>query len=236
MNAFNYIKSGYCPICEENTVFESKNSWLRGHYRCPKCMSRPGERALMYIIQELYKDKYKFLKIHESSPANRGVSYKFKKICNNYIQSQYFPNCESKLMNGFYNIDLQNQYFEDKMFDLVITQDVFEHLPKPDLALKEIYRTLKKGGYFISTIPLVNKFNPTVKWADYVDGKIKWLYNPEYHGNPIDEKGSPVFWHYGYDIANLFIEWSNFTTIIFSLNIERYGIEGEYNDVIVCKK
>lgn len=43
--------------------------------------------------------------------------------------------------------------FGDEIFDVVICKDVFEHLVFPDYTLKEITRTLKKGGFFILHVP-----------------------------------------------------------------------------------
>ena len=226
---------GYCTCCNNYTSFTSKNSWLRDFYLCDKCGSIPRERHLAYIIEQIFPD-YSQIKIHESSPGSRGISEKLRKHCVNYLPSQYFSDNICDTVNGIKNIDLQKQNFEDQVFDLVITQDVFEHIPQPKLAIREIQRTLKPGGYMISTIPLVNKFNPTEQRARYNNNKIEYLYEAEYHGNPIDEKGSLVFWHYGYDIASKFIEWSGMETIIVNNVIPHLGIEAEYLEVVICKK
>ncbi|MDK2921211.1 MAG: hypothetical protein PWR24_768 [Desulfonauticus sp.] len=235
---FVYIVKGYCPICEKKVQFKSNRKWLRDNYLCEICGSIPRERALMYVLKQIFGYNYTNLIIHESSPIDRGTSLKLKKECKSYIQSHFFPDKKDKKNGDFYNIDLQNQWFDSEQFDCVITQDVMEHLPNPELALKEIYRTLKKGGYYIFTVPLVNKFNNTLRWADIdAKGNIVWYYSEEYHGNPINSKGSPVFWHFGYDITHLIRKWEErFVTIIFSIENKYLGIEGEYNEVIVCKK
>lgn len=233
----NFIKMrhGYCPCCESNVEFSSKHIWLRDHYLCSNCNCIPRERHLTFIIEQILPN-WKELSIHESSPGNRGTSIKLRNNCKDYIGSHYYPNSDKEYIDGFKNIDLHNQNFEDECFDLVITQDVFEHLPYPEIAIKEVARTLKKGGYFISTIPLVNKFKPTQQWAELVDGELKFFYEPDYHGNPIDPKGSPVFWHYGYSIASNFIEWSGMETIIVNNIIPELGIEAELLEVIICRK
>ncbi|MGH8487345.1 MAG: class I SAM-dependent methyltransferase [Gammaproteobacteria bacterium] len=46
--------------------------------------------------------------------------------------------------------NLEEQTFHDEFFDLVITQDVFEHVFHPDLAIREIARTLRPGGRVIT--------------------------------------------------------------------------------------
>lgn len=229
------MESGFCPCCDHHVKFISKHQWLRDYYLCSNCHSIPRERALMYVIEEVLPN-YKNLTIHESSPGQRGASVKLRQNCSNYIASHYFPDSKLDYVDGYKNIDIQNQNFDDEMFDLVVTQDVFEHLPDPEKAIKEIYRTLKPGGYFISTIPLVNKFSPTEQWAVLENGKVKFLHEPEYHGNPINEDGSPVFFHYGYDIAHSFDEWTNMQTIMIKIEKPEYGIEAEYIEVIVSQK
>ncbi len=73
------------------------------------------------------------------------------------MATQYFPNeTLGQSVAGFRNENLEAQTFNDSEFDIVITQDVFEHLENPEKAAKEIARTLKKGGFHIFTVPLIN--------------------------------------------------------------------------------
>jgi hypothetical protein len=43
-----------------------------------------------------------------------------------------------------------------------------------------------------------------------LDGQIRHLTEPEYHGNPISGDGSLVTFHYGYDLPDLITEWTLF--------------------------
>ena len=43
--------------------------------------------------------------------------------------------------------------FGDAMFDLVISSATIEHVPNPDVFLKEIYRVLKPGGIVLISTP-----------------------------------------------------------------------------------
>ena len=45
--------------------------------------------------------------------------------------------------------------FEKNSFDVVISTEVLEHLPNPDLYLLEVKRVLKPGGMFFFTVPFL---------------------------------------------------------------------------------
>jgi ubiquinone/menaquinone biosynthesis C-methylase UbiE len=47
--------------------------------------------------------------------------------------------------------DVEKLPFKDNLFDYVITTEAFHHFPNPDLALKDIFRVLKKNGKLILT-------------------------------------------------------------------------------------
>ncbi len=44
--------------------------------------------------------------------------------------------------------------YRSNMFDVVIMNSVLDHSTRPDLAVKEVYRVLKKGGIFFSATPI----------------------------------------------------------------------------------
>jgi lipopolysaccharide biosynthesis protein/glycosyltransferase involved in cell wall biosynthesis/nitrogen regulatory protein PII len=238
-NTFLKQSSGWCPICEKKVTFSAKYEWLRDHYLCSDCGSIPRERALMHVIQERYP-KWRDLRIHESSPGNRGASVKLREQCKHYVASQYDPvlgfgNTHPK--NGYRSEDLEKQTFPEKSFDIVVTQDVMEHIFDAEAAFKDIHRTLKPGGAHIFTTPLINKKKPTQQWAKRMpDGSIAYLHPPEYHGNPMSNEGSLVTWHWGCDIVD-YIQRAKAGTaeIVLTENPEK-GIAGEYLEVIFQKK
>jgi SAM-dependent methyltransferase len=228
---------GFCYCCNSKVTFSSQSPWLRDHYKCSHCGSIPRERALMYVIEKFYPNWESSI-IHESSPASRGASLKLKNKCNNYVATHFFADMPSgQTVQEYVNQNLEDQTFEDESFDLVITQDVMEHVFNPDKAFSEIARTLKRGGAHIFTVPLVNKSKPSAKWATINDdGTVNFLKAPEYHGNPIDKKGSPVSMHWGYDICEFIFRSSGlYTTIIFIDNLD-LGIRAEYIEVLLSRK
>jgi SAM-dependent methyltransferase len=222
---------GFCVCCEREVIFSASSDWYRDDYLCSKCGCRPRERALTLVIEDLYPN-YRELRIHESSPIEQGVSPKMKNRCRKYIQTQYCAEHNlGKRVKGFRNENLECQTFPDQSFDLVITQDVMEHVFNPGEAFREIARTLVKGGSHIFTVPLVNKSRATEKWAEM--GRQKecvFLHEPDYHGT------FPVTYHYGYDIVDLIYESSGLITKIFVIDNLYYGIRAQLIEVLVSTK
>jgi hypothetical protein len=236
-NSFYFKQKGYCPCCDQDVIFVSKSSWLRDYFFCSNCNSIPRERALILVLDKYYPN-WRGLSIHESSPGVRGASLKLKKECSSYLASQYFPNqIFGTEVKGWLNQDLENQTFENESFDLVITQDVMEHVYNPESAFAEIERTLKRGGAHIFTVPLVNKHKKSEVWAVKAeDGSPIFKGKPEWHGNTVDPKGSPVTMHWGFDIVDYIRTSSGLETVIEHIDDLNYGVRAELIEVLISKK
>ncbi|WP_290628734.1 class I SAM-dependent methyltransferase [Altibacter sp.] len=237
IGSFFFKQQGYCPCCEQDVVFISRHQWLRDYFKCTQCGSIPRERALMLTIMAQYP-QWKQLTIHESSPGNSGHSKRLKKEAESYLETQFFyGETPGAIVKGVRNEDLEQQTFEDERFDLVITSDVMEHIYEPDKAFKEIHRTLKPGGAHIFSVPLINRFKPTQRWATKgAQGEPVFLFEPEWHGNPVDHKGSPVTMHWGYDIVDYIKEHTGAECEIVYYDDLDHGIRAEFREIIVAKK
>lgn len=226
---------GHCPVCKKAVRFYAKGDWYRDQLFCGGCGSVPRERALMRVIDSLYPN-WRELSIHESSPGRRGASLVLQAECPRYVASQFIPGLEpgERHPDGYVIQNLEMQTFEDQTFDIVITQDVFEHIFHPDLAIKEIVRTLRPGGSYIMTVPIVNKYKPSFRRASLVDGNIISHAPDQYHGNPVGD-GSLVTIDWGYDIGDYLNFHSGMTTSIFNICDMSAGICAEYIDVVVTR-
>ena len=228
---------GYCPICEAPARFVAHGDWYRDDLRCSGCASIPRERALICAIDAVRPD-WRAVALHESSPRIGGLSAKLRRECLGYVESQFDTDTPLGALGarGYRSEDLERQTFADESFDLVVTQDVFEHLFDPQAAIREIARTLKPGGAYLMTVPLVNKERPTARRASLQDGEVIHHAPAQYHGSPIDPNGSLVTVDWGYDIAQALEEASGMATSIERLDDHRQGIQAEYLDVVVCRK
>lgn len=234
------IIDGYCPICEHSARFVAKGPWLRGTLICGTCEngSVPRERALAHVLTRVAPN-WRQLRVHESSPATRGISAKIRKECAAYTGSHFFPDQPMGTeVRGYRNENLEAQTFQDGVFDLVITLDVFEHVFQPGRMIKEIHRTLKPGGIYLCTFPIrkhqVESHKPRALLR--ADGTVEFLEEPEYHGNPINNEGALVTFDYGYTVHQMLSRWADFDVEISRFSNQDMGILGEYTEVITCTK
>lgn len=238
LNMF-YDGAGYCPICEKQVTFTAEKIWFRDYLLCSVCGSIPRERALMKVIAD-YFPNFRDLVIHESSPGNRGASYKLNTECAKYSASQFFKDITPGSIDprtSFRCENLEDLTLPDSSIDIFITQDVMEHLFHPERAFKEISRVLKPGGAHIFSVPLINKGNKSERWASLNDyGETIFHHEPEYHGNPVDPNGVLVTMHWGYDIAGYISDIAGTPTTIIMIDDLSMGIRAEYIDIVISRK
>lgn len=80
---------------------------------------------------------------------------------------------------------------ESNFFSLAISQEVLEHVENPNLAVKEIYRVLKKGGKFYCQVPFIIGYHPgpTDFWRFTKEGLVTIIKSS---GFEIEEVGITV--------------------------------------------
>jgi SAM-dependent methyltransferase len=202
---------GACPICGP-TIFVCTGSWLRDDLRCARCRSIPRERAVVCVLSEIAPG-WRASRLHEFSPG--GAASRFLASSGAYTAS-HFP-----------DEDLQALSFADESFDLVVTQDVMEHVVDPDRAFSEIARVLRPGGIHVFTVPLHP--DPTnVRVA--TDGTL--LAPAEYHADPAaPDQGTLVVREWGHDI----VDHCGLPTEIVHFDDARRGLRGEHLDVLVSR-
>lgn len=225
---------GFCPVCERKTVFIEEMEWLRDHYVCFFCRSIPRNRALIKVLKTLYPG-YREMKIHESSPFGP-TSDKLRRACKDYTPTFFWPDVPpGERKDNVRCENIERMTFEDATFDMIITQDVMEHVLNPDRAFSEIARTLKPGGAHVFTAPYYYWKKTLVRAVETPEG-IKHLEEEDYHGNPVDSRGALVVTEWGSDFVDFIYEHSGMTTTVYHLENRRLGIDGKFLEVFVSKK
>lgn len=223
---------GFCCICEAGTHFVARGPWLRDQYVCERCGTIPRARAVVEVLNAVVPD-WRRGAVHESSPGADHIARK----CPGYSYSFFHEGIPpGALKDGSRCENLEALTFPDGSFDVFVTQDVLEHVFRPDLALSEIMRVLRPGGAHVFTAPKHKHLLASARRALMRDGQVTHLMPPEYHGNPIDARGSLVTWDYGADFDDLVQRWSGYCTSAHVIRDRRRGIDGEYLDVFVTHK
>jgi len=159
--------------------------------------------------------------VYESANYNVFRNRALKQL-DNYMVSEFHPEYRfGQDANGVRNENLERLTFEDKLFDLIITSDVLEHVSDLDKALSEIHRVLKPGGYHIFTVPVDSSLIRTRQRALVgTDGKLNHLLPPVIHGDDIRD-GILAYRDFGTDINKI---------------METYGFTCEENRYFINKK
>jgi len=228
------FNSGFCPICEKKVLFVRKTDWLRDNYYCVSCFSIPRQRAIIKVL-EAVAPNWREMTIHES--ASGGLSSdKIKSECANYTSSFYMKDVPSGTSrNGVRSENLEKMTFAAESFDIFITQDVFEHVLNPDLGFREVARVLKPNGIHIFTIPLYQHEKSLVRAVPDGD-EIKYLVEPDYHGDPATGDGWLVVTEWGHDFPDFIQKNGGMKTDIHLEKDVKYGLDGEFLEVFVSKK
>jgi SAM-dependent methyltransferase len=72
--------------------------------------------------------------------------------------------------------DALNLPFEKECFDNIVAFQVMEHIPEPELFLKEINRVIKRGGYVLLTTPFMwGEHDPPFDYFRYTRYGLKYL-------------------------------------------------------------
>ena len=225
---------GYCVICERQTMFVWEGVYLRDHYRCVRCWSIPRWRAVIHVLNLCYPG-WRDLSIFESSPGGMG-SEKLKRECVRYVPSHFWPGIElGTVFRGVRCEDLTHLTFPDDSFDVVVTQDVFEHVHRPERAFSEVARILRSGGSHVFTVPFFRAHTTFVR-AGLTPAGLQYLAPPEYHGNPINDEGALVVTEWGDDLVDFIRRHSQLDTEMYDMHDRRLGLDGEYLDVFVSRK
>jgi SAM-dependent methyltransferase len=243
----NLNTHGFCCVCDNLSEFhagESQWGHVRESMNCGFCGSSSRKRHVIKTILEIFAPQYKALGQAQqslrhlsiySAASNEQLQSFLGDDNPNFVCSEYFPGVkEGDVKNGIMCQNIERLTFNNEQFDLVITEDVFEHIRRPWKAFEEVSRVLKPGGCHVFTIPF-SFYSKTVTRVDTSTDQDAYVLPPTYHIDSLRDKVL-VYTDFGYDIFDKLTMLGFETHMTFSLYRDaiKYGIADSY--VFVSRK
>lgn len=245
---------GYCMVCKKEVNFCIDNQWassendvnFRESVLCPSCNLNNRMRCMVTLMEENADFSKHYVYLYEQKTFfYQYLSTRIPHLTGSeYLGEDAIPGFVNK--EGIRHEDAMNLSFEDETFDLLVSQDVFEHVADIHKTLSEAYRVLKSadietnsssGGKLLISVPFFFNNSTTEKRAEITNGELHHIKSPVYHGNPIDENGSLVFYDYGWDLL-VWMKEVGFRDVYFieSYSVNRGNIGNNSNYFLVAEK
>jgi hypothetical protein len=174
---------------------------------CEHCGLNSRMRALLdFLLRKSDISLFHNVYMAESTtPSFRAMKTLWTEVIGSeFLGPEYLPGQTATLAHSQEKVrheDLTRLSFKNDEFDLIITQDVFEHIPDYHAAFAECVRVLSKQGMLVFTIPFFPSLSATQVRATVLNGgSIQHHLPPEFHGNPVSNQGSLCFQNFGWDI------------------------------------
>ena len=169
-----------CPVCG-NRLQLRLNADEMG-VRCARCGASPVTQSIVDVIRAEHAD-VATLAVYELSSRGALVDW-LETHVGSLTTSEYLPEvAPGHVDRGVRCEDVQRLTFDDAVFDLCTSTEVFEHVGDDHAGFVQVRRVLRPGGKFIFTVPMGGA-ERTVERASMIDGQLTHLLEPEYHADP----------------------------------------------------
>jgi len=229
----------HCPVCGRWSAATGFSDNLRESGRCRRCGSTNRNRQVAFVaagaVAERTGRRIRSLadvravddlvvynteaqgSLHDQLATMRGY------LCSEYLGPGHEP---GEVVGGTTHQDLVALSYADASIDLVLSSDVFEHVPEPYAAHAEVHRVLKPGGHHVFTVPFhQHAFADDVRARIGDDGEVELLADAIYHDDPVRPEGVLVFTIFGLEML-VRLDELGFETRFFRLYRPERGIVG----------
>lgn len=198
--------AGYCDVCKCESEFLL--DWLysdnvimnfRERLVCKRCGLNNRQRFMGSYLRRRISGNATIYSYEQVTSFYKSLRVHFPGCL--VIGSEYLgPNKKSgEECDGIRHEDAMNLSFQNESLDAIVSNDVYEHVPDIQASMMESFRVLRPGGLLFISIPFHSDSEHTTVRASLENGVINHTLPPTYHGNPISEEGSLVFYDYGWD-------------------------------------
>lgn len=211
MKAEQFTATGYCACCEAVVPFLVDMKWggqkvgeqwvpnWRERLECPQCRMNNRQRLIAALVKQQLSGQagQHVYFMEQTTPIFHWAQAKLAGhaiLGSEYLGPQYKGGA---VVNGVRHEDVEQLSFADAALDLIVSNDVFEHVPHPALAFAECARVLRPGGVMLATIPFTGAAASVMRAELGAEG-VRNLLPPVFHGNPVSAEGSLVFTDFGW--------------------------------------
>ncbi len=235
--------SGLCPACCTQTLFGPFGEDLRDGGFCAHCQASNRQRQVIMTLKALFGlaadlptflPDCRILLAEAATPLARALAASGCDL----IRSEYFGPAHicGTLVEGVRHEDLMATSFADAALDMVISSDVFEHIPDAYAAFRETWRILKPGGRHIFTVPFYfHTLLDDLRSTQDAQGADIHLKPCVYHGDPIRPEGILVYRFFAVEML-ITLERMGFAPRMIRLYRPDLGIVGSNALVFVAEK
>ena len=144
----------------ENAI--TKNDVIAGFGKnvyCPNCLSKNRERLVLAVLQNKLSVEGK--KVLHFSPEKHLFQFISKKA--NVTTVDIMPGFYRSIDKNILQEDATKLSFAPETFDIIIANHILEHIPEDTIAMREMQRVLKAGGFAILQVPYSEKLDTTIE-------------------------------------------------------------------------
>lgn len=208
--------NAYCFVCRRPTTLrmDEEHSWIENGARalnwrerliCPTCGLNSRMRAALHLVSVALgtSGEARIYATEQMSSFFGELSRRFSDVTGSEFRG-YAEAGGATDDNGLRHENVEQLSFPDHAFDLIISQDVLEHVAHPERAFREFRRVLRAGGTLLLSVPFDPRRRRTLRRAEIgVAGEVVHHLPPDYHFDPLDPAGCLVFSEFGWDILEL---------------------------------
>lgn len=193
-----YLHS-FCVLCRSYCRHHVGGPNLREEVTCRVCGSTTRQRQLALALEAALHGRRAPLRIWNTEctgVAHAILAARFAETHHEYVGTGYFgaAHASGDVVRGVRHEDLQRPSFGNETVDIVLSSDVFEHVPDPYLAHREVHRVLRPGGVHLFAVPFhENAAADDTRARLRADGGVEHLAEPIYHSDPLSPDGVLVF-------------------------------------------
>jgi O-antigen biosynthesis protein len=213
----SFIQQGFCIPCDKASSFLvdmksgallHKDGWTpnwRELLECPNCRMNNRQRLIATLVQQnlAHKQAKQIYFMEQVTPIfdwAQATLKQHKIFGSEYLGHQFRG---GSIIKGIRHEDVENLSFHDAQLDMIVSNDVFEHVPNPIKAFQECARVLKAGAVMLATIPFHSESDISTARAGLNNGQVKHILPATFHGNPVSSDGSLVFTDFGWDVLDM---------------------------------